>query len=67
MKSDGGGRVRHPLVRRRLADAEEAARLVRAGDVLGVSGFARAGSPKAVPRALARLADSGGGPTCVFH
>ncbi|MDI6893505.1 MAG: succinate CoA transferase [Bacillota bacterium] len=38
---------------------DEAARLVPEAAVVGVSGFARAGSPKEVPRALARQARAG--------
>lgn len=52
-------RVRCARLRGRCMTPEEAARLVPEGAVLGVSGFARAGSPKAVPRALARLALEG--------
>jgi len=61
------GRVRHPLVRGRLVDAEEAARLIDPRDVIGVSGFARAGSPKEVPRALARRAAAAAAAAAAGH
>jgi len=56
---DTGGRVRNALVRRRLASAEDAAGLIGSNAVVAVSGFARAGSPKEVPLALARQARQG--------
>jgi succinate CoA transferase len=37
--------------------AEEAAKLIKHGDSVGFSGFTHAGCPKAVPRALAALAE----------
>jgi len=52
-------RVRDPLLRGRLMTADEAAEVVPDEAVVGVSGFARAGSPKEVPLALARQAREG--------
>ncbi len=52
-------RVRHAAVRRRVMSADEAAELIPQEAVVGVSGFARAGSPKEVPLALARQAREG--------
>ncbi|KFI28660.1 propionyl-CoA--succinate CoA transferase [Haematobacter massiliensis] len=49
-------RIRHPGLRDRIMSAEEAARLIKDGMVLGMSGFTRAGEAKAVPLALAERA-----------
>ena len=49
-------RIRHPGLRDRIMSAEEAARLIKDGMVLGMSGFTRAGEAKAVPLALAARA-----------
>lgn len=47
-------RIQCEALRRRLVPAEEAARRVRDGDVLAISGFTRAGEPKEFMPALAR-------------
>ncbi|KFI32397.1 acetyl-CoA hydrolase [Haematobacter missouriensis] len=49
-------RIRHAGLRDRIMSAEEAARLIGDGMVLGMSGFTRAGEAKAVPLALAERA-----------
>lgn len=49
-------RIRHAGLRDRVVPAEEAARLIRDGMVVGMSGFTRAGEAKAVPMALAERA-----------
>jgi succinyl-CoA:acetate CoA-transferase len=49
-------RIRHPALRARVTSAEEAAKLVRDGMTVGMSGFTRAGDCKAVPAALAERA-----------
>jgi succinyl-CoA:acetate CoA-transferase len=46
-------RVTCPVLADRITTAEEAARLIRHGDNVGMSGFTGAGYPKAVPPALA--------------
>ncbi|MEW5934492.1 MAG: acetyl-CoA hydrolase, partial [Bacillota bacterium] len=51
--------VRNIRFRALLMTADEAAELVPAEAVVGVSGFARAGAPKEVPRALAAQARAG--------
>jgi succinyl-CoA:acetate CoA-transferase len=47
-------RIAHPDYAARIMDAEAAARTIRPGDTVGMSGFTGAGYPKAVPQALAR-------------
>ena len=49
-------RIRNAALRDRVVSAEEAARLIRDGMVVGMSGFTRAGEAKAVPMALAERA-----------
>jgi len=49
-------RIRHPGLRGRIMSATEAARLVRDGMTVGMSGFTRAGDCKSVPAALAARA-----------
>ncbi|MBR0683685.1 acetyl-CoA hydrolase/transferase family protein [Roseomonas eburnea] len=49
-------RVRRADLRDRIVSAEEAARLIRDGMTVGMSGFTRAGEAKAVPMALAERA-----------
>lgn len=49
-------RIRHPALRDRIMAAEDAARLVRDGMTIGMSGFTRAGDCKAVPTAIAARA-----------
>lgn len=39
-----------------ILSAEEAAALITDGDTVGIGGFSSAGTPKAVPAALARRA-----------
>src|SRR3954454_19009771 len=48
------GRIRSADLARKVVPAEEAARAIRPGDTVGMSGFTGAGYPKAVPQALAR-------------
>src|SRR4051812_1018341 len=48
------GRIRNADLARKVVPAEEAARAIRPGDTVGMSGFTGAGYPKAVPQALAR-------------
>jgi succinyl-CoA:acetate CoA-transferase len=47
-------RIRCPALRGRVVSAEDAARLIRDGMTVAVSGFTPSGCPKAVPEALAR-------------
>jgi succinyl-CoA:acetate CoA-transferase len=47
-------RIAHPDYAAKIMDAEAAARTIRPGDTVGMSGFTGAGYPKAVPQALAR-------------
>lgn len=51
-------RLRHPGLDSRVMSADEAARLIRPGSAIGLSGFTRAGDAKAVPAALARRAEA---------
>lgn len=44
-------------MRFKIFSAEEAASLIQNGDVIGISGFTPAGSPKAVTKALAKIAE----------
>ena len=46
-------RVRNKALHAKIAAAEEAAAIIKTGMNIGVSGFTRAGYPKAVPLALA--------------
>jgi succinyl-CoA:acetate CoA-transferase len=46
-------RIRHAALRDRICDAPEAARLIRSGYKVGMSGFTGSGYPKLVPQALA--------------
>ncbi len=46
-------RIRHPLFRDRVVSADEAAKAIRPGMTVAMSGFTGAGYPKAVPQALA--------------
>src|SRR3954454_11757568 len=48
------GRIRSADLARKVVPAEEAARAIRPGDTVGMSGFTGAGYPKEVPQALAR-------------
>lgn len=52
-------RVRFKKLRERIVSPEEAASIVHNGDIIGVSGMARAGYPKVFPTALAARARSG--------
>jgi acyl-CoA hydrolase len=54
MTSSLGERIQCEALRRKLMPVEEAVRRVRSGDVLAVSGFTKAGEPKAFLPALAR-------------
>ncbi|MCY1009248.1 acetyl-CoA hydrolase [Nannocystis pusilla] len=54
MTSSIGERVQCEALLRKLVPVEEAVRHVRSGDVLAVSGFTKAGEPKAFLPALAR-------------
>ena len=47
-------RIAHPAFAAKVMDAQAAARQIRPGDTVGMSGFTGAGYPKAVPQALAR-------------
>jgi succinyl-CoA:acetate CoA-transferase len=47
-------RIAHPAYAAKVMDADAAARRIRPGDTVGMSGFTGAGYPKAVPQALAR-------------
>lgn len=47
------GRVRHEAYRRKIVSAQEAVQWIRPGDTVAISGFASAGTPKAVTPALA--------------
>ncbi|AOY93673.1 propionyl-CoA--succinate CoA transferase [Cupriavidus sp. USMAA2-4] len=49
-------RIRLPRLHDKVMEADEAAKLIRDGMVVGMSGFTRAGDCKAVPFALARRA-----------
>ncbi|MGV8856863.1 MAG: succinate CoA transferase [Devosia sp.] len=49
-------RIRLPCLMERITTAEQAARLIGDGMVVGMSGFTRAGDAKAVPLAMARRA-----------
>ncbi len=51
-------RIRHPALCDRVMSSREAARFVRDGMTVGMSGFTRAGDCKAVPAALAERAAS---------
>ncbi|UYP20492.1 acetyl-CoA hydrolase/transferase family protein [Rhodococcus sp. Z13] len=46
-------RVRHEAYRRKIVSAQEAVQWIRPGDTVAISGFASAGTPKAVTPALA--------------
>jgi succinyl-CoA:acetate CoA-transferase len=48
-------RVRRPELLNRIVSPERAARLIRNGMIIGMSGFTRAGDAKAVPLAMAEL------------
>ena len=48
------GRIRNRELAGKVVDAAEAARLIRRGDNVGMSGFTGAGYPKEVPGALAK-------------
>ena len=50
-------RIANADLRQRIMDADSAARLIRPGMSVGMSGFTGAGYPKAVPQALARQID----------
>ena len=41
----------------KVMSADEAARLIKNGDNVGVSGFTHAGCPKVLPKAIARYAE----------
>ncbi|GAB0115620.1 acetyl-CoA hydrolase/transferase family protein [Acidisoma sp. C75] len=47
-------RIRSKALAARIMPAEEAARFIRSGTAVGMSGFTGSGYPKAVPQALAR-------------
>ncbi len=51
-------RVTCPVLSQRIMAAREAARFIRPGDNVGMSGFTGAGYPKAVPAALAARAEA---------
>lgn len=51
-------RIRHPALHSKVMSAAEAAKLIKNGMTLGMSGFTRAGEAKAVPMALAERAKS---------
>lgn len=59
MNNDFLSRIRYPAYLDRVMNAEDAARFIKPGMVLGVSGFTIAGYPKAVAAVLARRARSG--------
>lgn len=48
------GRIRNRTLATKVVEAEEAARLIKSGDNVGMSGFTGAGYPKEVPEALAK-------------
>lgn len=50
------GRIRNRELLERIVSADDAARLIKDGMTIGMSGFTRAGEAKAVPMALARRA-----------
>ncbi|MEG1578531.1 MAG: acetyl-CoA hydrolase, partial [Oscillospiraceae bacterium] len=52
-------RIRNEALRQRVTTAEDAAKLIHNGDIVGTSGFTAVGYPKAVPAALARRAEQG--------
>ena len=52
-------RLRNTRAEELITSAEEAAKLIKDGMVVGVSGFTPSGYPKAVPVALAERAKSG--------
>lgn len=56
MQAASEERVRMPMLRSRVVDATEAARWVKDGMTIGMSGFTRAGDAKAVPLAVAEKA-----------
>ena len=47
-------RIRNAALRSKVCSAEDAAELIKNGDLVGASGFTGAGYPKAVPQALAK-------------
>ena len=49
-------RIAHPGFRAKVVSAEDAAALIKHGDIVGFSGFTGAGYPKAIPTALAAQA-----------
>ncbi|KAA6405183.1 acetyl-CoA hydrolase/transferase family protein [Candidatus Tokpelaia sp.] len=51
-------RIRHNNLQQKILSAEEAAKLVQDGMIIGMSGFTRAGDAKAVPLAMAARAKS---------
>ena len=53
------GRIKCKALSNKIMAAEEAAKMVKDGMVVGASGFTPAGYPKAVPRALAKRSENG--------
>ncbi len=49
----GASRIHNPQLRSKIMSAEEAAKLVKNGDNVGVSGFTGSGYPKVLPDAIA--------------
>ena len=47
-------RIRNAALRSKVCSAEDAAELIKNGDIVGASGFTGAGYPKVVPQALAK-------------
>lgn len=54
---DYNGRLRCDKIRSKIMTADEAAKLIKDGMIIGTSGFTPSGYPKAVPLALAKRAE----------
>ncbi len=52
-------RIRCKELKNKIMSAEDAARIITDGSIVGMSGFTPAGYPKAIPAELARRADGG--------
>ena len=59
MTPDLKKRIRSERGENLIVSAEDAARLIKDGMAVGISGFTNAGYPKAVPHALAELVKAG--------
>ncbi len=52
-------RIRYEALKEKVMSADEAAKLIKTGDLVATSGFTPSGYPKAVPLALAKRAENG--------